>query len=371
LQTLIDSFSCQLEAILPGLAGIWAELPPVDFPPLDDAHPHNFVFDAEFHAKVEAASLHATGFPQSEHHDNNAEEKQPGLEIPGDEEMAAHLQSEEFMAPAFAPGASFDEAASRREEMAAHLQSDAFLAAEVAPGASFHAAASPPVDVDGPTNVAAVPLLLAARDAIRVVLQFMDPVARVNLATSCQTFYRSMDSTLSGLWRESSMPAQILGSSALTYCHKDQKFVVYLTSRTLVAVPVGTFVTVETIDTHGAHVRRPMAVQAFTPTSVQLIAADTNNCEVFVPRASHAAEESSPSQHYVFTMLHRNPDAVRMARMSIMTSKRALGLWKRPSRDPAEMRWALSVVQPVLLRGLSSVLRVDSVAAFSSSDDDE
>ncbi len=56
--------------------------------------------------------------------------------------------------------------------------------------------------------------------------------------------------------------------------------------------------------------------------------------------------------------------------MSIMTSKRALGLTKRPSRDPAEMRWALDVVQPVLLRGLSSELRVDTVAAFSSSDDD-
>jgi hypothetical protein len=73
----------------------------------------------------------------------------------------------------------------------------------------------------------------------------------------------------------------------------------------------------------------------------------------------------------MFTKLHRNPDETRMVQMSIKTSKRALGLGRRAGRDPAELRWALNVVKPILLRGEGFQLRVDTAPAFSSSDEED
>jgi hypothetical protein len=322
--TPVNSFSSQLDAVMTGIASL------NEVPPLECASHQNTDCDRDI---IDAVATAARDAMKAVSAAVEVEEKQAGVEVPVTD---GFLFTDD------------DEPTAPRE-----------VQVEMAP-------ITPILDVFRPPS----PVLAASRDEMRLIMKWLRAVDRVQFAITNSTFYSTLPSSMPALWRSSSLPAQIMLHPPLARCRSQEKFQVYLTLNSLHAVPLGTFITVETTDENGDCARELMAVMSLNSMCVQLIGED--NCTaLYVPRTPHAFEQSSRSPHCMFTKLHRNPDETRMVQMSIKTSKRALGLGRRAGRDPAELRWALNVVKPILLRGEGFQLRVDTAPAFSSSDEED
>jgi hypothetical protein len=206
-------------------------------------------------------------------------------------------------------------------------------------------------------------------DIIKKFVEFSGGFAATRLAITC----RAANADLRGLtstpvlWPASSTHRE-LKDRLPSYHQKSAPFCIFLDIETAKAPPLGTKIIVDMLGPADENpTTQLMSLQGFTRTAIQLSSPDGEPFW-FVQRAPGRIETDP---HYTFTKL--STSGGQMARFSVQTTLRAIGLTKKASRNPADLSWAESVVIPALLRGegLDSACPVYSAEMSSSDDDDE
>jgi hypothetical protein len=100
---------------------------------------------------------------------------------------------------------------------------------------------------------------------------------------------------------------------------------------------------------------------------------DDRPVRTFLPRCASSREGGYPdTSNYLYTeLIAFGPPGNRMAKISVATSLRALGLRKHPCRDPSQRQFAEKVVVPLVMISEPSSIIIDFTSSDCSDSDDD